>query len=470
MPNRILVPLIIATALFMENLDATVIATALPAIAEDFNSSPIDLKLALTSYLLSIAVFIPASGWVADRFGARLVFRLAIFVFVAGSIFCGLSGSILELTAARVVQGIGGAMMVPVGRLVLLRSVDKSQLVNSLAWLTVPALVGPLMGPPVGGFLTTYVGWRWIFWINVPVGILGLVLATLYIPDVRGETRRAFDLPGFLLSGGGLAFFMTGATLAGLGFVSSSMVVILMMTGAILLVGYFTTYRYRPSPIIDLGLLRIPTFALSLMGSLLFRIGIGATPFLVPLMLQLGFGMSPFHSGLITMSGAFGAVIMKFIAMPMLRRWGFRRVLVANTLLASTFVALPAVFTPQTPLIVMVVILLFGGLFRSLQFTSINSLAFADVSNERMSSATSLTSVGQQLALTLGITVGALIVDTVAAGDEIGAGDFWIAFTGVGLISSLGLIPVLLLKRNAGHQLSGHQPAPDLVTSMRERG
>jgi len=470
MPNRILVPLIIATALFMENLDATVIATALPAIAIDFNTSPIDLKLAITSYLLSIAVFIPASGWVADRFGARLVFRLAILIFVTGSIMCGMSGSILELTAARVLQGIGGAMMVPVGRLVLLRSVDKSELVNSLAWLTVPALVGPLMGPPVGGFLTTFVGWRWIFWINVPVGVLGLVLATLYIPDIRGETRRPFDLPGFLLSGGGLAFFMTGATLTGLGFVSSFMVQALMVTGAILLVGYFTTYRHRPSPIIDLGLIRIPTFAISLLGSLLFRIGIGATPFLIPLMLQLGFGMSPFHSGLIAMSGAFGAVIMKFIAMPMLRRWGYKQVLVANTLLASAFVAMPAVFTPQTPVVVMVMILLFGGLFRSLQFTSVNSLAFADVSNARMSSATTLTSVGQQLALTLGITVGALIVDTVSAGGDIGASDFWIAFVAVGSISALGLIPILMLKRHAGHQLSGHQPAPDLVTSMRERG
>ena len=193
MPDRILVPLIIATALFMENLDATIISTALPAIAEDFGTSPIDLKLALTSYLLAIAIFIPASGWLADRYGARLIFRLAILVFVAGSIFCGLSDSIGQLTAARVLQGIGGAMMVPVGRLVILRTVTKSELVSSLAWLTVPALVGPVMGPPVGGFLTTFVGWRWIFWINVPVGVLGLILATLFIPDVRGSRVGKFD-------------------------------------------------------------------------------------------------------------------------------------------------------------------------------------------------------------------------------------------------------------------------------------
>src|SRR5262245_41206617 len=194
MPPRILLPLIVACALFMENLDSTVLSTALPAIAQDFGESPIHLKLALTSYLLALAVFIPASGWLADRFGARVAFRLAIIVFVAGSIWCGLSHSIGEIVAARVVQGIGGSMMVPVGRLVILRSVPKSELVGSLAYLTVPALIGPVVGPPLGGFITTYFEWRWIFWINVPVGLLGLTLATLYIPDLRGATRTPFDI------------------------------------------------------------------------------------------------------------------------------------------------------------------------------------------------------------------------------------------------------------------------------------
>ncbi|MBV9390359.1 MAG: MFS transporter, partial [Verrucomicrobia bacterium] len=204
-PLRILVPLIVACALFMENLDATVLSTALPAIAHDLNESPIQLKLALTSYLLTLAVFIPASGWIADRFGARLVFRSAITIFAAGSMFCGLSHDILSLVLARALQGVGGAMMVPVGRLVILRTIPRSELVGALAWLTIPALVGPVLGPPVGGFITTYFSWRWIFWINLPVAALGFVLATLFIPDVRAETVSGFDFSGFVLSAIGLS-------------------------------------------------------------------------------------------------------------------------------------------------------------------------------------------------------------------------------------------------------------------------
>src|SRR4026209_495362 len=216
MPTPILLPLIVACALLMENLDSTVISTALPAIAADFGESPIHLKLALTSYLLSIAVFIPASGWLADRFGSRTIFRLAIVIFTIGSILCGLSSSVGEIVGARVSQGIGGSMMVPVGRLVILRSVSKAELVGSLAWLTVPALIGPVVGPPVGGFITTYFDWRWIFWIHVPIGILGVVLASLFIPNVREDTRVKFDIRGFVLSGIGLAAFMTGSTTLGL--------------------------------------------------------------------------------------------------------------------------------------------------------------------------------------------------------------------------------------------------------------
>ena len=472
MPDRILVPLIIATALFMENLDATVISTALPAIARDFGTSPIDLKLALTSYLLSIAVFIPASGWFADRYGARLVFRLAIVVFVAGSILCGLSGSVAEITAARVVQGIGGAMMVPVGRLVLLRSVSKSELVRSLAWLTIPALIGPIMGPPVGGFLTTFVGWQWIFWINVPVGILGLVLATAYIPDVRGQHVGRFDILGFGLSGLGLAAFMTGSTALGLGLFPPLAVLATLGTGAALLLAYVLTYRRRANPIIDLSLVRIPTFGLSLVGSMLFRTGIGATPFLLPLLLQLGFGMSPFASGMTTFAAAIGAVVMKFFTMPILRRFGFRNVLLANTLVASTFVFLPGLFTSQTPVLMIAGLLLIGGFFRSLQFTSVNALAFADVPPERLSSATTLTSVAQQLALTIVISIGALVLEASAArsGGEIGVADFLPAFLTMAVIAMAAIVPFVRLAGDAGDEMSGRQPAPDPVTAMRDRG
>jgi EmrB/QacA subfamily drug resistance transporter len=473
MPDRILVPLIVACALFMENLDSTVISTALPAIAEDFGASPIHLKLALTSYLLAIAIFLPVSGWLADRYGARLVFRLAIAIFTAGSILCGLSDSIAMLVFARIVQGIGGSMMVPVGRLVILRTVPKHELVGSLAWLTVPALIGPVLGPPVGGFLTTYASWPWIFWINVPVGVLGFVLATLYIPDVRGERRVDFDNLGFVLAGLGLAFFMTGSTILGLDLLPLWLVLSLLIAGAALLAAYVAHGQRTAEPIIDLALLRVPTFRHSLTGALLFRIGMGATPFLLPLLLQLGFGMTAFQSGMITFAAAIGAIAMKFVAPPILRRFGFRNVLLWNTVLAAVFVSLPAAFTPATPVALMTGLLLIGGFFRSLQFTSINALTFADIPPDRMSRATTLTSVAQQLSLSVGISVGAIVLElaTRTTGDAITYASFWPAFLAVGAIALASLIPFTKLAGDAGDEMSGRRRvAPDPVTAMRERG
>ena len=471
MPPRILLPLIVACALFMENLDSTVLSTALPAIAADFGESPIHLKLALTSYLLALAVFIPASGWLADRFGARLVFRLAIVVFVAGSIWCGLSHSIGEIVAARVVQGIGGSMMVPVGRLVILRSVPKSELVGSLAYLTVPALIGPVMGPPVGGFITTYFEWRWIFWINVPIGILGLILATLHIPDIRGEIRTRFDSLGFFLVSIGLAAFVTGSTTLGLNVMPRTIVLGLLAFGAALLVAYYLHSRRRENPILDLKLFRLPTFRASAVGASLFRFGVGATPFLLPLMLQLAFGMTPFQSGMITFASAIGAITMKFIATPILRGFGFRTVLLVNGLIASVFIALPGTFQPTTPLLVMIGLLLVGGLFRSLQFTSINALAFADVPAQRMSQATSMTSVLQQISISVGISIAAIGLELSTGGDigTISAGHFVLPFLVVGGLAALSVASFLPLRKDAGQEMSGHRLAPDPVTAARER-
>jgi EmrB/QacA subfamily drug resistance transporter len=473
MPNRILVPLIVACALFMENLDSTVLSTSLPAIAADFGVSPIHLKLALTSYLIALAIFIPASGWLADRFGARLIFRAAIATFTAGSILCAVSNSIGAIVVARIIQGAGGAMMVPVGRLVILRTVSKAELVGSLAWLTVPALIGPVLGPPVGGFITTYFSWPWIFWINVPVGILGFVLASLFIPDVRGEERAPFDWLGFLLSGVGLAMLMTGSTTLGLGLLPPITVTMLLAIGAALVAAYVAhSLRAKGQPIIDLSLLRIPTFRYSLTSGLLFRIGIGATPFLLPLLLQVGFGMTPFESGLITFASAIGAIAMKFVAPPVLRRFGFRRVSMWNTVITAVFVALPGFFTPMTPAWLMTSLLLVSGFFRSLQFTTINALAFADVPPQRLSRATTLTSVAQQLSLSLGISIGAIALEVVsiASGGAITAATFWPAFLLVALFAFLAIVPLSRLSEDAGDELSGRQSAvPDPVTVMRER-
>jgi EmrB/QacA subfamily drug resistance transporter len=452
------VPLIVASALFMQNLDSTVVATALPAIAQDFGSNPIHLKLALTTYLLAIAVFLPASGWIADRFGARLVFRAAIAVFMVGSVLCGLSRSIEMLVFARIVQGIGGSMMVPVGRLVVLRMVAKSELVAALSWLTVPALVGPILGPPVGGFLTTYASWPWIFWINIPVGVLGIVLATRYVPDLHGEGKVRFDTSGFFMVGLGLAAFMTGSTTLGLNLLPLTVDAVFIAGGAALLAAYWLHARRSDHPILDLSLMRFPTFRHSVIGGSVFRLGVGATPFLLPLLLQLGFGMTPFQSGLITFATAVGAIVMKFTAPQIIRRYGFRTVLIVNTILSGVFTGLPAIFVPTTPVTLMVSLLLIGGFFRSLEFTAVNALSFAEVPRAEMSQATTMTSVAQQISVSLGITIGAIALQlsSTAHGGAITAEVFWPAFVTVGVTTLLSVVSFWLLAPDAGTEMSGH--------------
>ncbi|MEJ8572802.1 DHA2 family efflux MFS transporter permease subunit [Microbaculum marinum] len=474
MQSRTLVLLVVACALFMENLDSTVLSTALPAIAADFNEDPIRLKLALTSYLISLAVFIPASGWLADTFGARLVFRLAIVVFTLGSIACGLSGSIPEIVVARVVQGMGGAMMVPVGRLVIMRTIPKSELISAMAWLTVPALTGPVLGPPLGGFITTYFEWRWIFWVNVPIGIVGLIFATLVIPDVRGETRRPFDALGFLLSGMGLALVVSGGTNLGLDVLPRTWIFAMLGVGGVLLTIYYFHARRTTSPILDLTLFAIPTYRIAILGGALFRIGVGATPFLIPLMLQLVYGLTPFASGMTTFVAAIGAIAMKFVAPPVLRRLGFRTILIINGALCAVFIALPAAFSLSTPVIMFSAVLLVGGFFRSLQFTSTNSLAIADIEPGRMSSATSMSSVVQQLAISIGISLAAITLEltrVARGGEALAISDFSAAFVVIGLATLASVLLFLTLPGDAGREVSGHKRelAPDAVTAARER-
>ncbi|WP_026362934.1 MFS transporter [Methylopila sp. M107] len=473
-PSRILVPLIVACALFMENLDSTVLATSLPAIARELNEDPIDLKLALTSYLLSLAIFIPVSGWLADRLGARLVFRAAIAVFALGSALAGFSSSMPEIVGSRIVQGVGGAMMVPVGRLVILRTVPKSELVGSLAWLTIPALIGPVLGPPIGGFITTYFSWRWIFWINLPIAALGLVLASLYIPDLREEQRTPFDTAGFALSAFGLAAMVSGSTALGLDALPHWIAVTMLVAGGVALWAYARHAAKIEHPILDLKLFGISSFRAAILGGSLFRIGIGAAPFLLPLMLQIGFGLNAFQSGLLTFASALGALVMKFTAKPILQRFGFRTTMVVNALIAAAAMTAPALFTATTPSLVILATLLIGGFFRSLQFTSVNALGYADIDNARMSAATSLASVAQQLSLSIGVSIAALGLESILAwrgATELVAGDFPIAFLGIGLISATSVFFFARLAPEAGEQVSGHvSPRPDPVTDARERG
>ncbi len=331
MPRDRIVPLIIAVALFMENMDSTVIATSLPAIAADIGTNPLALKLAVTSYLLSLAIFIPASGWTADRFGARTVFRAAIAVFVIGSIGCAFSSSLTDFVIARIVQGMGGAMMTPVGRMVLVRTISKRELVGAMAWVTTPALIGPVLGPPVGGFITTYATWHWIFIINVPIGLLGIVLATRYIPDVRAEEHERFDVVGMVLAGLGIGGMAFGLSVLGLNFLPWFVVAGLVFGGACFIAAYLAHARHTDNPALDLTLFRVPTFFASVVGGFIFRLGLGALPFLLPLMLQIGFGMTPFQSGMITFATALGAMGMKWATATILRRFGFRTILVVNS-------------------------------------------------------------------------------------------------------------------------------------------
>ncbi len=455
-----LIPLVVASALFMEQMDASVIATSLPAIARDLGEDPVILKLALTSYLLSLAVFIPISGWCADRYGARPIFQAAIVVFVAASIGCALAQSLFELILARAVQGAGGAMMVPVGRLILLRSVPKSQMISALAYLTIPALLAPVAGPPLGGYITTYFDWRWIFWINVPFGVVGVVLARLYMPNVRAETSEPLDWPGFALSGIGLSALIFGFTIAGRDFLPIWLAPALMAAGASLLVAYVFHARRAAAPILSLGLLRIATFRTSIVGGGLFRVGIGAIPFLLPLMLQIGFGLDPFQSGLITFAGALGSLLMKFTATAILRRLGFRRVLTVNALICAVFLGTYGLFSPETSHVVIVGILLAGGFFRSLQFTALNAVAYADVDEASISRATALIAVAQQLFLSAGVALAAFVLElsrTFRGEDDLTVADFSVAFLVIALLTAGSAVLHMRIEPDAGSNISGHR-------------
>jgi EmrB/QacA subfamily drug resistance transporter len=458
-----LTAVIVACALFMQNLDSTVIATALPTMARSFGYDPVRMNVALTSYLLSLTVFIPASGWVADRYGTRNVFRWAIVVFTVGSILCGLSNGLVELVAARVLQGIGGAMMVPVGRLLLLRTAAKTELVAAMAWLTVPALLGPVVGPPVGGFIVTYFSWRWTFFINIPVGLLGLIAVTIFIRDFREPPKGAFDVRGLVLTGLALSCGMFGLETAGRGLVSPEMTEAMIAAGLVMAFLYALHARRTEAPLLDFTLMKLPCFGLSFSAMMLFRTGIGAIPFLLPMMLQVGFGNSAAQSGLITFASSAGALVMKPAAQYALRLFGFRDTLIWNGLLSGIMLTMCALFRPTWPAAAIYLVLLAGGFLRSLQFTAYNTLAYGDVPRTQMSAATSLYTAGQQLAATIGVSVGALALEvarTLSHHQTPETSDFSAAFVVVGMMT-LAAVPIgFLMAPDAGDDLTGRHVAP----------
>jgi EmrB/QacA subfamily drug resistance transporter len=454
-----IVPLVLAVALFMETMDSTVIATSLASIAADIHSDPIALKLALTSYLLALAIFIPVTGWMADRFGARKIFQIAIGIFIAGSIACAASNSLPTFIAARFFQGVGGAMMSPLARIVLVRTTARSELVSAMAWLTIPALIGPIVGPPLGGFLTTYFSWHWIFLINVPIGVLGIWLTKQFLPEFERNAPRRMDFVGFLLVGGSFAGLVFGISVISLPALPPGYGIATLVIGVALGIAYLVHLKRTPYPVLDLRLFRFPLFRASVVGGAFFRLGVGATPFLLPLMLQLDFGLTPFQSGSLVFVGAFGAMAAKFTARPVLTRYGFKLVLAVGAFITAVMILAQALFLPNTPYPWMMMVLIIGGFSQSTLFTSLNAFGVADISDKDAAQATAITTVIGQLCFALGVSLGggALEISHLLRGGDLAHGDFVTAFVVVGIVGLMAVWPFARLPGDAGNAISGHR-------------
>lgn len=409
--------LLVAGAFFMEFLDGTVIATALPDMARDFGVTAVELNIGISAYLITLAVLIPASGWIADRFGARAIFTLALAIFTLASVFCGLSTEVHIFVAMRILQGVGGALMVPVGRLAVLRTTPKHQLIKAIATLTWPALVAPIIGPPLGGFITRYASWHWIFFINVPLGLAAIILSLRIIPDIRETERRSFDLSGFITTSVAMVSLVTAMERLGDRQPQIWPTLALAALGFGCLLYSIRHFRRAAAPMVRLDALQVPTFRVTMYGGSLFRASISAVPFLLPLLFQVGFGMDPFHSGLLVLAVFVGNLTIKPATTPLIRWLGFRRLLLINGALNVCSLLACALLTPQTPVWAIMLILYLGGVFRSIQFTGVSTLAFADVPAAQMSDANTLFSTASQLAVGLGITLGAI---GIRLGEQVG--------------------------------------------------
>jgi EmrB/QacA subfamily drug resistance transporter len=440
----------------MEFIDSTALSTALPTLARAFHSDPVHLKLALTSYLLALAVFAPGSGWVADRFGARRVFLSAMTVFLIGSALCGFSRSLPELVGARIFQGIGGAMMTPVGRLIVVNSAPRDRFVAAMSWFTMPALVGPLVGPPLSGLVLAVADWPWIFFINIPVGALGMVAVLRFVPAFRQPSPGRFDTVGFLLSAVAITCIVFVAETAGVGLVSPWLVILAVVVGALALTGFVRHALRTEKPVLNLRLLVHTTYRASLFGGTLARLGIGATPLLLPLLLQLGLGWTPVQSGAVTVAQTVGALACKPAAPGLIRRFGFRTVLLASVAAACLLTAAPGGFRASTPVWAMVLVLGIGGFVRSMQFTATNTIAYADIPREQVSQASTLSTVVQQVGMSLGVSLGGLALH-LARGDggALTPDHFVLPFILVGVMTASAAPIFWRLRPEAGAEISG---------------
>lgn len=458
-PTTGFLPYLVAATFFMEYLDTTVIATALPQMARSFGVGPNALSLGMTAYMLALAVFIPISGWIADRFGSRTVFGSAIAVFTIASVLCGMSDGVGTFTAARLLQGIGGAMMVPVGRMIVVRSTDKPQLMRAIATITWPGIVAPVVGPPVGGFITTYASWRWIFLLNVPLGIAALACVLLLVRNERAEEARPLDWLGFILSGATLTCVLCGTE--ALGQQDAHFMEALGLIVAAVVFGALAWWHAQrtPHPLLDFSTLKVPTFSVTIFTGSITRIAINAVPYLQPLLFQVGFGMSPFQSGLLLLASATGNLGMKALTSWILDRFGFRRVALVDVTIAGFATIACGWLTASTPLVITLFVVFVYGLSRSMQFSTLATLAFADVPPRQTSAASTLSSAAQQMTIGMGIAFGAmsLRLASLMRGDETGThyvmADFRWAFLAAGVLALLTLPGYARLAANAGDRL-----------------
>ena len=458
--GRQLAILAVGSALFMQFIDQTALSTALPTLAVAFKIPPIDLKLVLTSYILVQAVVVPASGWAADRWGARRIFMAAMAVFLLGSVLCGLSRTLGELVLFRILQGAGAAMIMPVGRIIVVGQSSREQLVKAMALLTTPAMVGPVIGPPLTGLILQFGSWPWIFYINLPVGILGMIAVWKFVPRRREPHPGPFDTVGFVLAAVAMSATMGLAETLGFNLIPWTVQVAALIVGVAAIVMFIRHARIAERPVLDLSLLRARTFRASCTAGTLLRIGIGATPFLMPLLLQIGMGWSPLQAGSLTVAMAIGALISRPAATPMMKLFGFRNVLVWTAATVGIFTLAPGFFRANTPVWLMFAVLAVGGFVRATQFTASNALAFAELDQKQVTAASTLQAVILQLSISMGITVGSLALQLVrisSGGQAITPSQFTLPFCFLGVLSLMAVPVYARLARDTGADMTGHR-------------
>ncbi|HTR84020.1 MAG TPA: DHA2 family efflux MFS transporter permease subunit [Reyranella sp.] len=459
-----LLPWLVAIAFFMQSLDTTILNTAVPTIAQAMNVTPLNMKSVLASYTLSLAVFIPISGWMADRFGTRRVFAAAIGIFTLGSLLCGVSTNITMLVACRVIQGMGGAMMVPVGRMTMVRTFPKSELIRAMSFVSIPSLIGPMLGPVCGGLIVHYLHWSVVFFVNIPVGLLGLLLVWRFLPDYRERETHALDIVGLALFGSGIALLSYVLEVFGEHTLSDLAIIGLLLLATVLITSYGIKATYTRFPLLQLGLFRLRTFRAAVGGSFFSRLGLGGIPFLFPLLYQIGLGYSAVQSGFLIMPQALAAMGLKVIVPRILARLGYRNVLIGNTLILGVLIMLFATIDAGTPAWRIALQAFILGFFTSTQYTSMNTLVYADVTAQQTSAASTIASTGQQLSISFGVASASLIAaffvpENLRSDPQALIHGVHQAFIVLGIMTMVSSVVFMELRRDDGGAVSRHQSA-----------